>query len=1123
VGTTRDRPEVEEATGVADALDGRCGAGWSMMRPLMARAATAGNLLVAAAVATLAATVVLTAFLLYANLLPDAGYRRAVADAPVPERTVLLTSAAGKTERDRLALDRAARDLFSGGLAGVPLRVYAGGETAAQRLPDELPGVDPGEHGAYAVVGFLTDVRAHAQLTDGAWPRPVPSGRPAEVALPSEVAEAWEVSVGDTIPVTDDVFDEERPVVVAGVWEPREPTDPYWQLLGGVTAELDRWGPLVVHPDEFGARYQRLATLEWLAVPDPAALARAGLARAASGVEELRAELARGRGTGSGGLAETARIRTDLDELVDRLETATVVNRSGLMFPAALLAVIAGYTLVLLAQLVSVHRQSENALLRARGASRIQLARYPAVEAALVVGPAAVAGAPVGGWLVRVADGRAGDRGLGLAADLAPYGWAGPPVAWALAVSAAAGCALALVMAAARPGRTWVAERQARLRPVRATLLRAGVDVALVGLAVLAWLQLRQYGQAVTPRGIGALGIDPLLVAAPVVAVSAATAVTLRLLPMITRRAVPVAGRSGRFSVLLGLWQADRRPHAGPVLLLMLAVGAAVLAPTVAATWQQSQRDQAAQAVGADLRLSGTDPGLDPLVREHVGGLPRVDSLMVANRTATRLSDGTRVPVLSVVSDRLAEVALLRDDLVPAGGMGSFSVLGDDLPRLDGIGLPDGTRRLVGTVRFDGPAVMIQTSYVEASEDASVLPLAVPGPRSGPAALYLTDGNGVIRAVHLGPLPAGQVLRFDVMVPAAYTTLVGVGAGLQMDAEFTPGDAEPPVAELSWHWRDLAAVDGAGNRTRLAPPASWQVWPEPDHSSRNPPELRRADETGILVRAGVEWSRFQETSLPFLVTEPVEVPNVPALFTPAALAGAGGGVGDVIDISRGVTVRVAGTVPALPGVADLDGVVVDLGWLSLQRYLSLQTVPRANEWWLATSDPAPAVTSAQRLGLEVRDRRAEAGQMLADPLGGGVLLTLWSAAALAALLAAFGSAVDARATAVGRRAELAVLHTLGASPGVLTRALIVEQAVLAGLAVVAGAAVGLGVAAVMGASLVLTPAGAVPLPEPLVTVATGQLVAYPAGLFLLAILLGAVVARRARRELAAGALKIGAD
>jgi hypothetical protein len=277
----------------------------STVRLLIGRAAAAGTLLVAAAVAALVATILVTAFLLYAYLLPEAGYRQAVSAAPVRERAVLLTSDAGGPDQDMSILDSQARTLFSAGLAGVPLRVYAGGQSSGQRLPDDL--VDAGENGAYAVVGFLADVPAHARLVDGAWPRAVPADRPAEVALPSAVARAWGVAVGDTIPVTDDVLNQERPVVVCGVWEPLDPAEPYWQLLGGVMTETDRWGPLVVHPDEFDARYRRLATLEWLAVPDPAELARAGLDRAVSAVEQLRAELSRGRTAGYAELGESAR------------------------------------------------------------------------------------------------------------------------------------------------------------------------------------------------------------------------------------------------------------------------------------------------------------------------------------------------------------------------------------------------------------------------------------------------------------------------------------------------------------------------------------------------------------------------------------------------------------------------------------------------------------------------------------------------------------------------------------------------------------------------------------------------------------------------------------------------
>src|SRR5690606_4188123 len=155
----------------------------------------------------------------------------------------------------------------------------------------------------------------------------------------------------------------------------------------------------------------------------------------------------------------------------------------------------------------------------------------------------------------------------------------------------------------------------------------------------------------------------------------------------------------------------------------------------------------------------------------------------------------------------------------------------------------------------------------------------------------------------------------------------------------------------------------------------------------------------------------------------------PALATPGALSAMGVQVGDVADLTvGGFTVRIAGTVAALPGTADGEGIAVDLAWLSLHRYLSLRTAPVANERWVATADPAPVVARAEGLRLRVHDRRDQTEQLLEDPLGTGVLLTLWAAAAGGALLAAFGLAVDARANAVSRRRELAVLHTLGTSP-----------------------------------------------------------------------------------------------
>ena len=62
-----------------------------------------------------------------------------------------------------------------------------------------------------------------------------------------------------------------------------------------------------------------------------------------------------------------------------------------------------------------------------------------------------------------------------------------------------------------------------------AGVTRAGLDIALIVLAVLACWQLRQFS-AVGASGTG--GIDPVLVLAPALALAAGSVVVLRLLPL---------------------------------------------------------------------------------------------------------------------------------------------------------------------------------------------------------------------------------------------------------------------------------------------------------------------------------------------------------------------------------------------------------------------------------------------------------------------------------------------------------------------------------------------------------------------------------------------------------------
>lgn len=1111
------------------------------MRLVIPRAAAARTLLVAAAFAATVTTVLLTAFVLYAQLLPVAGVRAAVRDAPVEERTIMVTAGAETTPEQLAARDAAVRDLLAGGVAGVPLAVAAGGYASGQELP---AGLAPDE--GSAVVAFLTELSDHAALVDGAWPEPVPAGEPVQAAIPAPVAEQLGLSVGAEVAIVDTrtAEGEPAPVAIVGVWEPIDPAQPYWRLVSA-PVELGGWGPFVVPAEEFVARYQTLGALEWIGVAEPDRLARAGMGEVAADYQALVDDLER-RKEADPALDRYVRLTSGLEELASRLDVATVVNRSGMVLPAALLVVIGAYGLVLVARLLAAHRRGENALLRARGASRRQLVWFTAAEAALVVAPAALLGGPLGTRLVGYADRWAGERGLGIGTDLAAYGLAGPPLAWGVAVLTAAGCALALALPAAGRGRTWVAEQQERSRPSRASVLqRAGADLALVGLAVLAWTQLRQYGSAVTiaDTDIG-IGIDPLLVAAPVVGVLAATAVALRVLPLATRLGVRLTGRRDGFASLLGMWQADRRPHAGPVLLMLLAVATAVLAPAIATTWQQSQRDQAAQSVGADLRVAVADPSR----ASHAGlrgALPAATGTLPVSRGGVSLPEGERVPLLALDTSAAPQVVRLRQDQALLGEL--FGELHTGRPAVAGVPVPEGTRRLVGRLEFDAPETVDFTIEYEGTGGRIFRELVrVPGPRTNRLAIYVADRDGVIHPVQVGVvrpeidergllIPGGAVrlddaggLDIDVPLPPDTASVVGVSAGLTVGTGFFWGGIgiESDPVPVSWRWEGLRAVDQAGGETALELPPDWKIRAA---SGDGPAPDREWD--GSALELELEPAQDLPLQARFLVApEPSPaLSTLPIVVTPDVLAGAGAGVGSTVTFTATNSVelpamQIVGTVPALPGTENGSGVMVDLQWLSVHQLLQQRVTPQVTEFWLASGDPGSAAAAADLVWSgTVLDRRAEQARLLGDPLGSGMLVSLWAAAATAAVLAAFGLVVDSRATAVRRQRELAVLHTLGTSPPALVRALVVEQAMLAGLGVAAGLLVGLGVAAAMGPSLVLTPAGAVPVPEPLLAVSP-QLVALPtAGLLVVAVGLGAVVARRARREVVAGALRIGED
>ncbi len=1030
---------------------------------MVRRARGAAALLLAAAGVALTAATLLAALTVYSRAVTEASVRTAVASADPAERSILVRGTAGPDPARQRQWDTELRRVFGGGLGGVPVTVSGAGYGAGWAFAEPTGAAEPDSSGvAYASVLHVDDLPGHARLTAGRWP--TAGASPVQVTLAEPVARLTGRTVGDRIPLTDRRTGRITDVVVTGVWRPVDAGDPYWRLVPdvatGVRPGSATYGPVVVDRADFAARFATSAAA-WLVAPRLEATTLAEVNRVAAAAAAAGTGLPAPRG-----LDQSASAETGLPGLAARLTRADLVGRSTLVTPALLIIVLAGYALLLMAVLLAEDRRGETALLRARGASRAGLAGLAVREALVVVLPAAVLGPLIAVALVDLA-GRA--PALAAVLDLRPRL---APSAWLVAVVAAAGCALAVASPAARRGRGYAAELAARSRPrTRSVVLRAGLDLVLVALAVLSWVQLRQYASPLSAAGAGgALGIDPLLAAAPTLGVIAGAVLTLRLLPPAARLATRLAERLPDSAALFGSWQAGRRAHAGPMVLVALAVAAGTVSWCLAGTSQRSAADQADVRAGADLRLVES-AGAAPAERAAgLAALPGVATALPGRRADVSLGpSGATGELIAVDVAAGARVLRIRDDV--AGGD------------------PDGLLRTLAAGR---PAPADTT---------------VPGRLTG----AVTTSPGV-RTTALFAAPAGRQRGVPVEPDAAgrFTLAAPADAPWRLAGFLVEAPAAAPESTVRWR------LDGLN--VPLAAPA-WQV---ADRDDLAPAARPRPDALAASYRVP------RSGRVDFAVVPAVAAVPVPVAVTPAALAELRLRTGQSTTLTLGgvpVEVTIAGTIAAVPGTDGGPAMLADLPSLDAQLLGRRGVTAPPQEWWLATRPAAHAEAARAAAGLDgvqIVDRRALAAAG-SDPFGVGARGALFGAALAAVLLAAVGVAVDVQATTRRRAGELAVLHALGAGPRLLTRSLLAEQAFLAGIGALAGLLAGVLVAIAMAPLLVLTPAAARPVPAALPAVDWLRATGTGALLVLLALGLTVLAAAGLHRRLTADPRTIGRD
>ncbi|WP_156724730.1 FtsX-like permease family protein, partial [Streptomyces apocyni] len=672
----------------------------------------------------------------------------------------------------------------------------------------------------------------------------------------------------------------------------------------------------------------------------------------------------------------------------------------------------------------------------------------------------------------------------------------------------------------------------------------AGADVGLLIIAGVAYWQLdRQTSGSGVLSGdrAGDLGVDPLLVAAPALALLAGTVLTLRLLPPVARLGERRAAKGRGLPAALAGWQLSRRPSrgAGPVLLLVLAVAMGMLAIGQGASWDRTQEDQADFRAGSEVRVLRTrmpvpeQGGVYAAVKGVREAAPaaRSDLTLAANRTAT---------VLALDTHHARSGLLLREDLGDPAAL--TRAVAPQRVGVPGVALPKDTRRLELDVRV-------------APVDAAA---AKPTPRAT-LTVTIADRYGITYQLPLGEPPVDgkrRTLTLDLAAAKLTGPYTVNGLNLSVDQSPRPDERQRLTVE-----RPRAVGDG---EARPVEPADGFAWEASGSSllvrsgdDEGPyetlkPRTRDGQLLDVSYLSGVKPS--DEPQYPF--DEPEQLrrqvrvaakpsgppPPLTAVATDRFLESSGAKVGQKLEVPLGdqtYKVTIAKAVPQLPttgfgggndgadtvsgagtgagtggdGDTDGGGLLLDLRAVNAAAWQRGTAVP-PTEWWLTT---APG--QAARVAAELRARpdidpsqvlvRAEiAAELRDDPLGAGPQSALLALALVAAALAAVGFAVSAAGSLRERAAEFAVLRALGAPRRQLARLIAAEQGLLIGLALLVGLALGAVLARAVVPLIVLTAQATQPVPPVLVELPFGRVLALLAGVAAVPLLIVVAIALR---------------
>ena len=1118
------------------------------------RAAAQRTLLAAAVCVILPALVLVTLIRMHSAASERDGVRHALDGIPELERTVAVRVQADMLLRQKATdlVTVTADVLFADAFAGVRHTTTHAAASAQYDLAGR-----PANAPESVYVWAVDHAADHLALRQGGWPKPVPPG-PApgtvfEAAVPQDVATAHGWHVGDTVTAASRLSPSGATFRISGVFAPVDVSagSAFWQLdplLGKIREKQDQpvSGPLLVDASVPAGALIDLKRIDIAVTPDFAGVLPDAAAKLSRRLPAFDAQAAALKPDAS---TQTT-LTDDLVPLVSGIAADREISARLILLPVLELALLAFTALVLTTRLLAEHRRETDGLLRARGASVPGLFRTGLTEGLALALPLALISPVIARILLR----QLADSGW---SSVTPTGVALTGDLWFVALSGALFAALLLAVAGLRSSGSFVeAAREKSRSGARTAVQKAGLDVMVVALGVGAFWEVAQYGDGSAHSG--SLGLP--LVASPAILLRAWSLGARRLLPfLVGTREKLAARRRGAVGALAG-WRVGRtaRAYAAPMTLLIMAVSVGVQAVVFVTSADRSAADQAAHAVGSDVRISGLPAG-QPGQAGALAAVPGAGTGALVTRGDVSLGTGDSavdVTVLGVDPARAAGAVTLRSDLAAQPWPALTDALVSDGWGRDGdipgVALPGRPAGVSVDVAYRGSAdsalgpLRVQALVVDAYGAGSVLELG-----TVPAA------DGAVHTLTARPDPKGGAIAYPLRVTALslqYVVPACPSSGSPHpdprcatdDEHDAAGDAEHVAVSVG-----RLAADGTAVRlpadtapVLLADPADVK---DPHHL-----DMGCVGKSGTALAAGSGTGLFtltEESGFCVDTSEAVAhtvqlapggraMTTVPALVGNGLLAKLRLKVGDTYRTDAfglpGTTIRFVGSMDRMPGQTDpARGVlVVPIGFAdSLNAHSG--GASGGTEWWVKTAaGTSPSRLAARYAELDaaallgtrtISDRQTEAAAIRHDPLRSGLRLTLVVAALAALLFILIGFALHAVIAIRERSAELALLNALGMSRRQTAGLLLAEQAML----VLLGGAAGGALAAVTIRSvlplMILTDAGVPPVPPPLVLFDLPLLgtVGAIAVLFLLATV--ALVVSTRRRDALGRALRSGEE